>query len=202
MPGRSSTPAVPTSPRDPLGILGATALVMRQAESVRIDEDAIARMATAFIDQAVAIPPWDATLHYRGHAGPDDQAGAARTAGWVFALDALNFCFWAQGPDPDDRWRVAWHGTIHNGYDALAAALSRAVEDGHPLWDAAWLASVSESTLRNILRPVPGSPEIPLFPERLHTLRELGSALLDVPGDGELPPVVRLIHRASGSAAT
>jgi hypothetical protein len=198
-----ATPANSTgTARDPLGILAATARVMQGARSVRIDDGAIARMADAFVTQETAIPPWDATLHYRGHADASDLEGAARTAGWVFALDALNFCFWAQGDDPDDRWKVAWRGAIHDGYDALAAALSRAVDDGYPLWDAGWLASLDEGTLRDILRPIPGFPEIPLFPERLQHLRELGAALLAVPTDPGSPPVVRLLERADGSAVT
>lgn len=186
--------------RDPLGILAATAHVMQGARSVRIDDRAIARMADTFVAQDIAIPPWDATLHYRGHADASDLAGAARTAGWVFALDALNFCFWAQGDDPAIRWKIAWKGSVHDGYDALAAALSRSVDDGYPLWDAGWLASLDEGTVRDILRPIPGVPEIPLFPQRLANLRELGAALLAVPGDPATPPVIRLLERIDGSA--
>ncbi|MGC4107787.1 MAG: queuosine salvage family protein [Thermomicrobiales bacterium] len=195
-----ASPAPHTTQHDPLGILAATARVMQGARAVRIDEAAIARMADGFVTQEVTIPPWDASLHYRGHRDSRDAEGSARTAGWVFALDALNFCFWSQGDDPNHRWKVEWQGTIHDGYNALAAALSRAVEDGYPLWDASWLATLDEPTLRTILRPIPGTPEIPLFPARLHHLRELGTALLAVPGDDATPPVVRLLTKASGSA--
>ena len=200
-PTSDDSPGNPSPHPDPLGVLAATSLVMRQARSVRVDAAAIARLAASFVDQSTAVPPWDATLHYRGHRDAHDDAGAARTAGWVFVLDALNFCFWAQGSDPDMRWKVAWKGQVHDGYDALAAALSRAVAEGHPLWDAGWLSSLDEATLRTILRPMPGYPAIPLFPERLHNLHELGAALLAVPGGPAVPPVVRLLHRADGSAA-
>src|SRR6185312_4172735 len=99
-----------------------------------------------------------------------------RTANWVLVLDALNFCFWGEPEQP--RWRVDWHGQIYDGYYALAAALSRAVEDGVPLWEATYLAEIAPGQLAEMLRPVAGSPPIPLFAERLANLREVGAVLL------------------------
>jgi hypothetical protein len=181
--------------RDPLGILASTAFVMEKTTSVRIDGNAIARLADEMIAARAAPPPWDATLHFRDPA-PD---GGARTAGWIFALDALNFCFWSEGPAPDHRWRVSWCGETCDGYNALAAALSRAVEEGTPLWDAHWLASVTAKELHEILRPIPDSPDIPLFAARLANLREVGAGLLAV-GSDDGSPVATLIERAGGSA--
>nr|MBA3825825.1 hypothetical protein [Ktedonobacterales bacterium] len=118
-------------------------------------------------------------------------------------LDALNFCFW---PDPtkphaierrqgiergpadappisDDapRWRVQWRGKWFNGYNALAVALTRALEAGHPLWDAGYLARMDAPTMRDILRPDPDAAghavEIPLIEARVAHTREVGSVL-------------------------
>ncbi|HEU0164194.1 MAG TPA: queuosine salvage family protein [Thermomicrobiales bacterium] len=186
----------PGSPfRDPLGILASTAYVIEKTTAVRIDREAVTRLAAEMAVARTAPPPWDAALHFRDPA-PD---GGARTAGWIFALDALNFCFWSEEPDPDDRWCVAWRGETHDGYNALAAALSRAVEEGRPLWDARWLAGVSAEELQDVLRPVPGSPGIPLFAAWLANLHELGAGLLAMESTGE-SPVATLIARASGSA--
>lgn len=195
-----------SSTTDPFGILASTGRVMARTDLVRIDDEAIETLVISFGNGPLAIPPWDATLHYRGH-DPDHPTleGIARTAGWIFALDALNFCFWAQGDDPNHRWKIAWRDQIHDGYDALAAALTRAAEGGIPIWDADWLATIDQQTLHAILRPIPGSPDIPLFDERVNHLRELGMALLAVPGNPEIshldaPPVIRLLQLADGSA--
>lgn len=152
---------------DRLGVLSATAAVVRAARLVRIVPTAIAALAERWASQ-----PWPEeagldALHFAD--------GTPRTANWVLLLDALNFCFWGE-PD-QQRWQVEWHGQTLDGYAALAAALTRAVEEGCPLWDAAYLASMDESELRAIVRPVPASPEIPLFAERLENAREVGRVL-------------------------
>ncbi|MDQ3043703.1 MAG: queuosine salvage family protein [Chloroflexota bacterium] len=178
---------------DPLGVLASTAAVVRRSRHVRIDIGQLAVVAAKMARETVSPPGWDATLHFRD--------GTWRTAGWVLVLDALNFCFWnpgSAGSDPSDRWRVEYDGVAYNGYAALAAALSRAVAEGRPLWDAAYLAGLDAAALRDILRPVPGAPEIPLLAERLANLREVGCGLRD--GIGGPRPVETLIAAADGSA--
>lgn len=154
---------------DPLGVLSATAEVVRSARLVRIDRPAIEALARRW-----AGAPWPEqdgldALHFAD--------GTERTANWVLLLDALNFCFWGEPGQP--RWRVEWRGYTFDGYNALAAALSRAVDEGHSLWDAAYLANLSAQDLGDILRPIPGSPPIPLFDARLANSREVGCVLLD-----------------------
>jgi hypothetical protein len=160
-----------TPPRgDRLGALTATARVLRGARLVSLDLAAIERLARDW-----AANPWPAsiatlaTLHQPG--SPE------RAPNWTLLLDALNFCFWGEPDRP--RWRVEWRGDSHDGYDALAAALSRAVEDDLPVWDADWLADLEAETLEQVLRPGAGAPMIPLFAERLTNAREVGRILRD-----------------------
>lgn len=178
---------------DPLGVLASTRAVVDAAVRVRIDDARVAAVAAMLGRELAAPPAWDDALHFRD--------GTWRTAAWVLVLDALNFCFWSDDPDPDRRWRVAFQGQTSNGYQALAAALTRAVAEGKPLWDAAYLATMTRDELSGILRGDPdqtGSPAIPLFDDRLANVRELGRGLLDrFPGDA---PVVELIGGADGSA--
>jgi len=137
---------------------------------------------------------WDEAIHYRGE-GPD---ATERTIGWIFALDALNFCFWGQGPDPSYRWRIASDGVLHDGYMALAIALRDAARAGTPVWDPAWLAAVDESVLTTIFRPAPGSAPIPLLAARAAHLRELGQAMQSLHlGD---QPFTAFVARAGRSA--
>ncbi|HEX9035951.1 MAG TPA: queuosine salvage family protein [Ktedonobacterales bacterium] len=156
--------------RDRLGVLTATARVMREATLVRISRPAVERLAVRWAD--AEWPATVATVSELHQPGPRENI-----PNWVLLLDALNFCFW--GPPDGPRWRVTWHGATHDGYNALAAALSRAVEEQQPVADAAWLADLEGDTLAHVLRPDEGAPAIPLFAERLNNAREVGRVLLD-----------------------
>ena len=160
--------APPTGDR--LGVLSATARVMREARLVRIDRAAVETLAARWA--GAEWPAATATLGELHQFGAPDQA-----PNWVLLLDALNFCFWGAPDGP--RWRVTWRGVTHDGYNALAAALSRAVEEGLPVSDADWLASLDGVTLAGVLRPDDGFPTIPLFAERLNNAREAGRTLRD-----------------------
>jgi hypothetical protein len=172
---------------------------MECAAQVSLDPERVEAVASELAANPSPAPEWggedDATagLHFRD--------GTWRTAAWVLVLDALNFCFWAQGDDPELRWRVRFRDRVFDGYWALAAALTRAVEEGFPLWDPIYLAEIGEGDLATILRPAdaPQTTPVPLFPERLANLRELGRGLLQA-GEGEAA-IRALLDEASGSAA-
>jgi hypothetical protein len=155
---------------DRLGVLSATAQVVSHTRFLALD-----RAATRALAERWALQPWPEqagldALHFFD--------GTERTVNWILVLDALNFCFW--GEPGEERWRIEWHGQVLDGYNALAAALSRAVEMGYAIWDAHFLADMKPDTLAEILRPVAGSPQIPLFEARLANLREVGHVLLDL----------------------
>ena len=155
---------------DRLGVLTATARVMREARLVHIDRAAVEALAARWA--GAEWPAATATLGELHQFGEPDQA-----PNWILLLDALNFCFWGAPDGP--RWRVTWRGVTHDGYNALAAALSRAVEEGVPVSDADWLAGLDAATLADVLRPDEGSPSVPLFAERLNNAREVGRVLRD-----------------------
>jgi hypothetical protein len=154
---------------DRMGVLTGAARVVREASLVRLDLNAIERLTARWASE-----PWPENsafpeMHYFD--------GTERTLNWLLLLDALNFCFWAF-PD-EERWRVKWRGETVDGYNALAASLTRAMDEGQPLYDAAYLASLDEETLASILRPAPDAAPIPLFDERLAHAREVGRVLLE-----------------------
>jgi hypothetical protein len=113
--------------------------------------------------------------------------GSERTANWMLLVDALNFCFWGEPGEP--RWSVEWRGQTWDGYYALAAALTRAMDEGVPLTEAAFLAGLTDDQLADILRPALGCPSIPLFEERLANAREVGRVLSDS-YDGQMSRVI------------
>lgn len=171
---------IATPQEDRLGVLSGTAPVVLEGTLVAIDGEAVEALAERW-----AGSPWpEATADFgQLHFGD----GTWRTANWMLLTDALNFCFWALPGEP--RWRVEWQGHTYDGYYALATALTRAVAEGRQLWDASYLADLSAEDLADILRPISGSPAIPLFEERLANAREVGRVLLD-PFDGRFTNTV------------
>jgi hypothetical protein len=179
-----------TAPNDPLRVLGTTGPVVESARFVEINAAAVETVAADIARLSGAPAGWSDDLHFRD--------GTWRTAGWVLALDALNFCFWSAAPDPNERWRVEWAGAAYDGYWALAAALRRGVEEGFEPWEPAVLANLTDREVAHLLRPSrPGSLEIPLPAARAANLRELGRGLLTAFPEGEA--VARLIGEAEGS---
>ncbi|HEX2174207.1 MAG TPA: queuosine salvage family protein [Dehalococcoidia bacterium] len=149
---------------DPLGIRADSRRVVAAARNVRISGAALERLADRLFSPAPDPPPWEGRYHW---AGAPDQ-----TANWLLALDATNFCFWG-----NPRWEISFRGEVLSGYWGLAAALTRAVvECGLPVWDAAYLADLSDVDGRAIFA---GTVEIPLLTRRIDHLREAGQVVRD-----------------------
>lgn len=175
----------PISPEDTLGVRDDCVAVMWQARHVRIDAVAInglvQELATRPEGARRAVPPWDTTLHWQG---PDPE----RTANYILALDALNFCFWG-----DPKWRIEFRGRTLDGYWALAGSLTRAIEEGYDLSDPAVMAGATRADLAHVFR---GTGEIPMLDARVHNLNEAGRVLLERFG-GRFSNLVRECdHRA------
>lgn len=178
---------------DALGVLTSTRAVVEQGERVWINKDQVDRLSEQWIQaeqpdgqegQALSQPPqWYERYHFFD--------GTERTVNWMLLLDALNFCFWAEKDQP--RWSIDYHGEVLNGYWAEAAALTRAVEEGLPLWDADYLSSISSETVAHIFR---GDQTIPLFEQRVANAREVGRVLQER-YDGQFS---HAIEEAGGSA--
>ncbi len=140
---------------DRLPVLESTRYVVEHSKHVKVNKHAARRMLlTAEVDSE-----WYPDLHI---ADPD----------WIFVLDALNFCFWAE--PGQQKWSIEYNGEELSGYWALAASLKRAHEEGVPLTNAEYLSTISSKTVDKIFR---GKERIPLFQERVHNLREVGRVL-------------------------
>jgi len=185
---------------DDLGVLDTTSLVVTTGFQVSINYDCLFTVADRLRDfedeaeRAQSTSP-DFTWYNRYHFFD----GTECTLNWLLLLDALNFCFWAE--KGQERWQINYHGETLGGYWAEAAALTRAVEEGYPLWDARYLSELSMGDLRHILRGIPsagGKPpvEIPLLEQRLANAREAGHVLL-ARYNGQFANV---IEEAGGSA--
>ncbi|HEY1387942.1 MAG TPA: queuosine salvage family protein [Ktedonobacterales bacterium] len=176
-------------PDDALGVLTGTAQVVREGALVTLDVEAAEQLAARWAAQ-----PWPA--YESDFAAMHFNDGTERTANWMLLVDALNFCFWGEPGEP--RWSVEWRGQTWDGYYALAAACTRAMEEGTPLADAAFLADLTAEQLAAVLRPAPGCPPIPLFDERLANAREVGRVL----GERYGGQMAHVIEAASYDAVT
>ena len=173
---------------DSLGVLSSTQNVVEVGEHVWINEDRLNLLVQQWIQQdnvnAPDTPPtWYDHYHFFD--------GTERTVNWILVLDALNFCFWSERDQP--RWQVEYKGERLNGYLAEAATLTRAVEEGVPLWDASYLSSISSEDVATIFR---GEQTIPLFEQRVQHMREVGRVLLER-YDGQF---THAIEQVNGSA--
>jgi putative queuosine salvage protein len=171
-------------PDDALGVLTGTAPVVREGTLVTLDADAAERLAGRWATQ-----PWPA--YESDFAAMHFNDGTERTANWMLLVDALNFCFW--GEPGESRWSVEWRGQTWDGYNALAAACTRAMDEGIPLADAAFLADLTAEQLAEILRPASGCPSIPLFAERLANACEVGRVLGER-YDGQMSHVIEAVN--------
>lgn len=178
---------------DRLGVLSSARFVVEQGEQVWINRERLALVGAQLMraHAPTSTPAWYERYHFFD--------GTERTMNWLLVLDALNFCFWAEKGQA--RWQVEYQGEIVNGYWAEAAALTRAVEEGVPLWDAEYLSRMSGEELAHILRGLPAAEHaqgvvIPLFEQRLENAREVGRVLLER-YDGQFAHVV---EEAGGSA--
>ncbi len=149
---------------DPLGVLATTALVVEQAEHVKMDHAAIRRVADALVGNEIKPPAWNYEYHYFD--------GTPRTVNYLFLLDALNFSFWGE-----PRWKVTYHGQELDGYWALAASLKSAIEKDPQVADGEFLARITPEELESILH---GQGRIPMFPDRWRNARELGTVLTNL----------------------
>lgn len=176
---------------DVSGVLTSTRAVVLQARSVSLNSTRLQQLARQFVTAAerTAIPvltAWPARYHFFD--------GTERTVNWMLLLDALNFCFWSDKDQP--RWQISYQGETLNGYWAEAAALRRAVEEGKPVWDAAYLSRIEREELAAILRGVSAdTPAIPLFEERLRIAREVGNVLLEH-FDGQFSHLVEQVQHS------
>jgi hypothetical protein len=94
---------------------------------------------------------------------------------FVLTATSINFAFTSF--ETGVRWEVEHDGRVYADADGLHLCLQRALQDGVPVTDGAWLASVGEDDLRHVLRG--GNSELQLLDERARILREVGAVLVD-----------------------
>lgn len=164
-------------------VLATTRFVVENARYVVIDPERVEVVADELAARRSPTVTYDCARHVCGVE--------PWVANLVLVLDTLNFSFW---PDPGQpRWRVTYRGETFDGYWALVAALRRALDEGVPVADAAFLEGATDASVAHLLR---GEGTAPLLAERAAALRETGRVLLER-YDGQF---VNAIERANRGA--
>ena len=143
-------------------ILDTIAPVISHLRYVAIDEVRLREVCAHIPSDALHLPTWDDDV-FISHP---PEARAAQ----LLLFNTINFSYWG-----DPKWTVDFHGRPLDGAWGMLGALARAVDEGFPILDGAYLASIPEADLRHILR---GNVEIPMFRERLVILHEVGRVLV------------------------
>ncbi|MGB4762399.1 MAG: queuosine salvage family protein [Candidatus Saccharimonas sp.] len=99
-----------------------------------------------------------------------------RDVNLVFFETAVNFCFWS---DLDSRvWMLERGGQRLGGWYSLAACFDRAVANGIPVYEAQYMANLTEVQARELFVGVDGI-DIPLLSHRVRNLNQTGRYLLE-----------------------
>ncbi len=161
-------------------ILDGVDWVVNRSRHVQIDQDRLHLVAEDLDLDRLQLPDWQVPVV------PDWRD--ERLVDFFLLFNSINFCYWGQ-----PKWTVSYQGQAYDGAFGLMAALTRALDEGYPLLDGAYLAWIGEDEFRQILR---GNVPIPLEGERWTILRVCGMLLARDFG-GRWHEVVR---RAGGSA--
>jgi hypothetical protein len=94
---------------------------------------------------------------------------------FVLTATSINFAF--TDFETRRRWEVKAGGRVLGDADGLHYCLQRALVAGTPVLDGAWLASMPEDNLRELLSG--GNAELQLLGERARVLREVGETLIE-----------------------
>ena len=94
---------------------------------------------------------------------------------FVLTATSINFAF--TDFESRVRWEVQADGRVYADADGLHYCLHRALAEGVPVLDGAWLRSTTADDLRRILRG--GNSELQLLDERARILREVGETLVE-----------------------
>jgi hypothetical protein len=148
--------------RASLGVLESIEPTVPLWQHVSIDSARLAELAASIAPGSLSLPCWNAPVFTRRDADT--------LAGQILLFNAINFCYWG-----DPKWEMSYAGETYDGSFGMLMAVQRALDEGLPLLDGAYLANLGEADFRHILR---GRGALHLLPERLAIWRAAGLTLV------------------------
>ena len=104
------------------------------------------------------------------------------TVDFIFLMDLINFSFWSDKDEPDEKFAVDFRGKRWTGYWSLVASIQRALDDGVPITSPGfWVneAKCTDEVLGYLFRSATAE-EMPLRGDRMYCIREAGYVLQEV----------------------
>lgn len=133
--------------------------VVEKSRHVRINQKAILKFTKIVTAKDFDKPEYNSETVIEN--GSEEEQVA-----YSIVYNSLNFCYWGQ-----PKWTITINEKNYDGSFGMLQALKRGLEKGYQLLNSNYLASLPKEDLRNTFA---GNTEIPLFPERLRLLRNLG----------------------------
>lgn len=164
-------------------VLDTAMRVAQNSRQVHIEQSAVRAFSGEMLKSHFDVPLWDKHYHF--------SAPSKEMVAYLLVLDTLNFCFWPISGQK--KWQIEYENQMISGYYALAAALKKAILQGIPITDAAYLMELSHDELTRVLG---GTGQLQLLGDRRRGLNELGRVLLDA-YDGQ---AYKLVEAAENSA--
>ena len=162
-------------------ILETTRFVVDNSRNVKINEGNIVEFCKTF--QHGNLPHWlsGSPIAY-SHLRDIDKLNL------LLVFNSTSFCYWG-----DPKWTIEYNGKYYDGSWGMIAAIMRAIEEGVPILDTAYRATLGKEEYKKILR---GNVEIPLLEDRWKITKEVASILLER-YDGDF---VGFVQAAQGNA--
>lgn len=156
-------------------ILETTKFVVDNSISVKINREKITGFSKNF--RHGNLPHWlsASPINY-SHLDDADKLS------FLLVFNSTSFCYWGE-----PKWTVKYNGEEYDGSWAMIAAIMRAIDEGKPILDAGYRATIGKEDYREILR---GNTEIPLLEERWEITKNVASVLLKKYG-GDFGELIR-----------
>lgn len=138
--------------------------VMRKAEHVSINSEAVDQVALRFAAEQMKIPSWDLPVF--------PSSPSPETIDFFILGNSINFAFRNFSTKKD--FTTEYAGQEWRGAMAMWASLKRALDLGKPITFGPYLENISDEDVKEIFS---GSNPIPLVDERAKIFREVGHVL-------------------------
>ena len=149
-------------------VLRSVMPVAPRSRHVRTSRSAVARVAGWMAYEEFTFPRGGAAGEFDIGSNPDDIIDV------TMLVATLNFAF--TDFRTGRKFEASYKGTTWSDSMGMFACLHRALSNGVPLLDGAYLASISRSDLEQIFR---GNIKMPMLDERREVLNEAGTVLVN-----------------------
>lgn len=141
-----------------------TLKVVRQAKEVKINQEAIKKIAENWIKEKVKVPSWPTNFHLQ-------TKNQRKILDYLILLDSLNFCFWSK----KEKWQITYKGGKYNGYFAFSLALKKFFEENPEKANLNYFPKISFKEFKEVFQ---GGKNLILLKERWEIARTVSSVIV------------------------